>query len=502
MSDGERAADARGAPLSRRGALRAAMGFGMALAAAPVLGGCAAQPTGAGSPPSPIARVGPAGWDFTVNGRRLAVYGMNWMDPGTGHWPPRQWSDFSAARVDRELGQIASIGVDTIRVFVAATYFQPTPTVVRAQALKTMDTFLGIAAHHGLRVQFTGPSDWEGVPSYRGPDPFAGTTHLDALRVYWTAIGKAFGQDARIFSWDLHNEGTIQWTSAAMAPLWPQWLKAEYRTVAAVNAAWGDSGTLVSFLDAPVPPAQRPAAGSRFLYDYQRFRESVADHFIQVELEALRAAGDRHLTTMGLIQWSIPLYLSSGWPSQYSGFDPLRVGKNLDYITLHFYPLLQDGLAIGDPAAWVDANVLYAQALAAYVATGQGTHPRPLVLGEFGWPGNGATGGAAVPFFQGLIRATPRWVCGWMPWTYAVTPTHPREWNLFDYPAGTLTPWGAAYAAGRPTLRDAASRYPHAPVVKAPASPTFAEMVTNPDVRHLWTFAAACGLGSPPSVLS
>jgi hypothetical protein len=489
-------------PLSRRRALGAALGSGVALAAAPVLAGCAPSKGAPASPPSPIAQVAADGWDFTANGKRFSVYGMNWMDPGTGYWPPRQWSDFSATRVDQELAQVASIGVDTIRVFVAATYFEPTPTAVSTQALKTMDTFLGIAERHGLRVQFTTPADWEGTPSYRQPDKFAGTPNLDALRVYWTAVGKTFGDDERIFSWDLHNEGTINWTSSVMTQLWPQWLQTEYKTVSAVQEAWGSSGTLLSFIDAPVPSPNHPAAGSRFLYDYQRFRESVAENFLQVQLDALKSAGDKHLTTMGLIQWSIPLYLSQAVPSQYSGFDPVRVGKNLDYITFHFYPLLQDGLAVSDLSAWVEANILYMKALAAYVATGQGKKPRPVVVGEFGWPGSGAAGRGAAPFFQGVINATPKWFSGWMPWTYAVTPTHPREWNLFNYPAGTLTPWGETYKEGRAALQGAATAYPHAPVVKAPASPTFEDMVTNPNVQYLWEFAAAVGLGSPPSVVA
>ncbi len=481
-----------GLRLSRRGLLRAALGGGLALAASPLLAACSLR--------SDLVRPAPGGWDFTVAGKRFTMYGMNWLDPDTGFWPPHEWSEFSPTRVDQQLGNIASIGVRTIRVFVAATYFQPTATSVNPEALKRMDTFLGIAERHGLSVLFTTPADWEGTPTYRQPDKFAGTPNLQALAYYWSVVGKTFGRDPRILGWDLHNEGTINWTSSAMAELWPQWLQQQYKTVSAVRQAWGTSVSWSgsTFESAPIPPDQS-APGSAFLWDYQRFREWIADRFLQNQLDALNEAGDHHMRTVGAIQWSVPLYLPSNQPSAYSGFSPVRVGKNLDFISIHFYPLYSHPPETSNADTWLTANILYLQAILAYIATGQGDAPRPVVLEEIGEP----AGPHAVPFYQAFPKATVPWACGWMPWTYAIAPTAPTQaWGLFDDTTNTLTPSGQAYKADRTALREGRQIQPHAPVLPASARPSDEQVLTDPNPEWLWQFVAAQKLGTIPEGLS
>lgn len=252
-----------------------------------------------------------------------------------------------------------------------------------------------------------------------------------------------------------------------------------------------------SFTDAPTPPPTA-APGSPFLWDYQQFREGVANRFLQTQIDALNEGGDLHIRTMGCVQWSVPLYVPKNDPSQYSGFDPTRVGKNLDFISIHFYPLYTHPPQTGNATTWLTANRLYLQAILAYIATGQGNSPRPVVIEEIGEP----AGPHAVPFYQALPSATAKWACGWMPWTYAIPPTQTQQWGLFDNATNTLTPSGTVYKESRGSLEGAATTYPHAPVLPASLRPLAEQMTTGPSSKWLWQFVQSAGLGTVPAGLT
>jgi hypothetical protein len=133
-------------------------------------------------------------------------------------WQP---ATFDAATIDRELGWAASIGFNTVRVFLHDLPWQDDRNAFH----KNIDKFLEISAKHKIRpmiVFFDGVWD---------PDPQSGLQNRprrgvhnsgwvqspgrviladdakqDALKPYVTDIIKRYANDKRVLAWDLFNE--------------------------------------------------------------------------------------------------------------------------------------------------------------------------------------------------------------------------------------------------------------------------------------------------------
>ena len=82
---------------------------------------------------------------------------------GINYWPRKKsvfwWEDFDAGEVRDEFAMIRDLGLTHVRFFLLWESFQPTPTTVRASALRDLRTVCDIAADLGLKLQptfFTG----------------------------------------------------------------------------------------------------------------------------------------------------------------------------------------------------------------------------------------------------------------------------------------------------------------------------------------------------------
>ena len=132
-----------------------------------------------------------------------------------------QAATFNPQLIDKELGMAESIGMNTMRVFLQDQLWEGDASGFKQR----LDTFLAIAARHGIRpllVLFD--SCWETTP-HLGPQhpPIPGVHNsgwvqspgkqrlLDRayepkLQAYVTGVVGAFAHDARILGWDVWNE--------------------------------------------------------------------------------------------------------------------------------------------------------------------------------------------------------------------------------------------------------------------------------------------------------
>lgn len=131
-----------------------------------------------------------------------------------------QADTFDAARIDKELGWAQELGMTTMRVFLHDQLWQQDAAGFK----KRIDTFLTIAAKHGIKpVLVLFDSCWDPEPKLgkqhapvpgvhnsgwvQGPgvamdDP----TQYPRLKAYTTDIVKTFARDPRILAWDVWNE--------------------------------------------------------------------------------------------------------------------------------------------------------------------------------------------------------------------------------------------------------------------------------------------------------
>jgi len=132
-----------------------------------------------------------------------------------------QADSFDAKRIDLELGWAASIGMNTMRVFLHDLVWQQDPAGYR----KRIDAFLNIAQKHGIRPMFVlFDSVWDPSPQLgkqRAPKPgvhnsgwmqgpgakaLADPAQATRLEAYVKGVVGAFASDRRVLAWDVWNE--------------------------------------------------------------------------------------------------------------------------------------------------------------------------------------------------------------------------------------------------------------------------------------------------------
>lgn len=398
-----------------------------------------------------FARVASGRDGFEVQGEPWHPFGCNYFDPHVG-WAPKLWQQFDAAKVEEHFRVMRDLGVNVVRVFLTAQSFFPTGVELEPEALRKFDTMLDIARRHGIRVHPTGPDHWEGRAAWRDTDFYADPAALEAQARFWRLFAARYKDEPALFAYDLLNEPHIRWSSPQMEPQWRAWLRQRYARIDLLRQAWGERAENVdTFEDAPAPP-DAAAPGSRLLLDYQLFRESLADRWTQIQVDAIRSVDPNHPITVGLIQWSAPVLY--GNPSVYCAFRPSRIAPMLDFQSVHFYPFFEGSPFASEES--FDLNRAYLELLLRYVKAGAPS--RPLLVGEFGW--HGGTG----RLHDGKAAHTPeqqaRWcraavlqgrgvAAGWLNWAYADTPSS-RDMTKFSglvTETGERKPWGRAFQA-------------------------------------------------------
>ena len=128
----------------------------------------------------------PASVSATVQGLREVNY-----YPSTDAWGG-MWSDWRPAMIDADMARVASLGTNTVRIFVQPPSFgYPAP---QPQYLAELSQFVSIAAAHGLSVHLTLFDSWSSYADIAGSKQWA------------AAILRPFHADPRVAVVELQNE--------------------------------------------------------------------------------------------------------------------------------------------------------------------------------------------------------------------------------------------------------------------------------------------------------
>lgn len=150
------------------------------------------------------------------------LVGANFV-PSTAINPIEMWQvdTFDPQTIDRELGWAASIGMNTMRVFLHDAVYRDNPHVF----LTTVDHYLEIAQRHGIRTMFVlFDGVWHPEPKL-GPQPapipglhnsgwvqspgkaiLGDPKRYDELKPYVQEVIRRYRNDPRVLAWDLFNE--------------------------------------------------------------------------------------------------------------------------------------------------------------------------------------------------------------------------------------------------------------------------------------------------------
>lgn len=122
-------------------------------------------------------------------------------------------------------------------------------------------------------------------------------TYLKHAERIVEAVAKHFGQHPAIAGWQIDNEIGHEGSDICVCDhcrkAWHSWLKAKYRTIGALNEAWGNvfwGRTLTTFEQAPVAREQLSTElNPGLLLDYDRFSSDTAVRFVRRQAGILRA---------------------------------------------------------------------------------------------------------------------------------------------------------------------------------------------------------------------
>jgi len=379
----------------------------------------------------------------TTRGQAFVPFGVNYFRPGTG-WAPQVWKQFDAAAIRKDFARMKELGINCVRVFLSYGAFLMETNRLAPEGLEKLDQFLALAEEAGIYVHPTGPDHWEGTPDWAKVDRYADEVSLRAVEFFWTEIATRYRGRAVIFAYDLLNEPEIRWDTPPMREKWNRWLEKKYDTAEKLAQVWNVTNQNLALGAVPIP-SQEDCGGCAQLLDFQRFREDIAADWTRRQVAAIKTADPQALTTVGLIQWSIPSLLGDN--RQYSAFRPLRIARFVDFMEVHFYPLLNGFYEYKseDEAR----NLAYLESVVREVAR----CGKPVVIAEFGWYGGGKLTVGNHPFASEqqqaqwcnrLVESTAGLACGWLNWGFH---DHPGAQDVTEF-CGLLTADGKVKAWG------------------------------------------------------
>lgn len=380
----------------------------------------------------------------TADGKPFIPWGINYFRPETG-WAPKIWRMFDPETTRKDFQLIKKMGGNCVRVFLTYNEFLTSPDKVNESGLKKLDEFLKIAEETGIYVHPTGPDHWEGLPEWARGDRICDDKVLRALELFWQTIAQRYKGRNVLLAYDLLNEPSVPWDSPQLIQKWKDWVSIKYGDFKKASEVWAvDISTVTnSFIPG------RDLKGSKWLKDFQELREEIAVNWVRRQAAAIKGADNRALVTVGLIQWSIPLFISN--PSMYAAFRPSKISPYLDLMEIHFYPLAGGVYTYQDEEAEL-RNLAYSEALVSEMHRCN----KPVVLAEFGWYGGGTLPGSKAPaateqqqarWCENLVQTTRGWVCGWIHWGLYDHPTATdvtRSIGLFKS-SGEIKEWGRAF---------------------------------------------------------
>ncbi len=264
---------------------------------------------------------GSRGFVHTKSGRPFIPWGFNYDHDEPGRLLEAYWED-EWPKVGQDFREMKRLGANVVRIHLQFGKFMIAADQPNVAALKQLARLLTLAERTGLYLDLTGLGCYHKaeVPGWYDALDEAGRWNAQAQ--FWSAIARQCASSPAVFCYDLMNEPVV---AGAPRPA-GDWLGPPFA---------GKHFVQFITLDA----AGRPP-------------HTVATAWIRHLATAIRKHDQRHLLTVGLVDWSLDR------PGLRSGFVPDKIVGDLDFISVHLYPEQGDvskalatlrGFAVGKP---------------------------------------------------------------------------------------------------------------------------------------------------------
>ncbi|PWK22710.1 beta-galactosidase [Maribacter polysiphoniae] len=275
------------------------------------------------------------------------------------HWDKSQW--------ERDIRNISEIGFDFIHLSEFA--WADMEPQEGTYDFDWLDQVIDLAAKYRLKVILGTPTAippvWMGIKHpeiYRmGSDYLRGEHGTRALQSLSNPIwrdyskkiiaqmGQRYGHHPTVVGWQLDNEPEAKEDySPTSQEAFRQWLKEKYKTIAALNQAWGAafwSQKYADFKQISIPNADHVGwwgTNPHALLDFKRYTADTQAEFLDFQVAILRPLISKNQ------------YITTNYTATTFGADPWRTQK-LDFDSFTSYPnkgqanIGKNGFRLGDP---------------------------------------------------------------------------------------------------------------------------------------------------------
>jgi len=236
-----------------------------------------------------------------LSGKKFTPWGFNYDHDTEGRLLEDYWEK-EWGKVEAHFGQMKKLGANVVRIHLQVAKFMEAADKPNEKALDRLTKLVSLAEKNHLYLDVTGLGCYHKADVPAWYDKLTEKDRWGAQAHFWEAVAGICAKSPAIFCYDLMNEPIVPGGKRKDG----DWLGPAFA---------GKHFVQVIALD----QADRP-------------RPTIASLWIKHLVAAIRKQDQRHLITVGLVDWSLDR------PGLTSGFLPDKIADDLDFISVHLYP--------------------------------------------------------------------------------------------------------------------------------------------------------------------